>query len=185
MQPVHRSVVARRDQPTDDARLVLHSDTKRRSVALGPAKNKCWQPSEGLTSADVQTVIDAAAEGRDRLLLRCLWATGGRVSEALALWPVDIRADGLVLPQPQETQSADQACFAAHWQPGPAGAVAALVEAAGLVRRRSPLLLTQTCRRWRLPGHLPYPGLEDRQRGVHSCWCPGAGHVTVQPRRRR
>ncbi len=132
MQPIHRSVVARREQPTDDARLVLHSDPKPRSVALGLANNKCWQPSEGSTSADVQTVIDAAVEGRDRLLLRCLWATGGRV-----------------LLQAQETQSADQACFAAHHQPGPAGAVAALVKAAGLVRRRSPLLLTHTYRRWR------------------------------------
>jgi len=98
MQPVHSSALARREQPTDDARLLLHSDTKRRSVALGPAKNKRWQPPEGLTPADVQAVIDAAAEGRDRLLLRCLWATGGRVSEVLALRPADVRADSLVLP---------------------------------------------------------------------------------------
>jgi len=32
-------------------------------------------------------VIDATAPSRDRLLLRCLWATGGRVSEVLALLP--------------------------------------------------------------------------------------------------
>ena len=97
-EPAPSSALARQEQPTGDARLLLHSDTKRRSVALAPAKGKRWQPPEGLTPADVQAVIDAAAEGRDRLLLRCLWATGGRVSEVLALRPADIRADSLVLP---------------------------------------------------------------------------------------
>jgi len=92
------TALATREQPADDARLVLHSDAKRRSVALAPAKGKRWQPPEGLTPADVRAVIEVAAEGRDRLLLRCLWATGGRVSEVLALRPADVRADSLVLP---------------------------------------------------------------------------------------
>ncbi len=51
-----------------------------------------------LDAGDVQAVINAVAEGRDRPLLRYLWASGGRVSEVLALQPMDIRADSLVLP---------------------------------------------------------------------------------------
>jgi integrase len=43
-------------------------------------------------------VIAAAATERDRLLLRVLWATGGRVSEVLALRARDVRRDALVLP---------------------------------------------------------------------------------------
>jgi len=97
-EPVVTTALAKREQPNGDARLMLHSADKRRSVALGPAPKKRWQPPEGLTSTDVRAVIDATAEGRDRLLLRCLWATGGRVSEVLALRPADVRADSLVLP---------------------------------------------------------------------------------------
>jgi len=78
--------------------VLLHSDGKRRSVALGPAKNQRWQPPEGLTPADVRAIIEAPTNDRDRLLLRVLWATGGRVSEALALRAADIRKDALVLP---------------------------------------------------------------------------------------
>ena len=78
--------------------VLLHSDAKRRSVALGPAKGKRWQPPEGLSRTDVQGIIAAASNERDRLLLRVLWATGGRVSEALALRAGDIRKDALVLP---------------------------------------------------------------------------------------
>ncbi|MGI8912806.1 MAG: tyrosine-type recombinase/integrase [Chloroflexota bacterium] len=78
--------------------VLLHSAEKRRSVALGAQKNKRWQPPEGLTPADVQAIIDATPEGRDRLLLRVLWATGGRISEALALRACDIQRDALILP---------------------------------------------------------------------------------------
>ncbi len=92
------TALAQREQPNGDARLLLHSKGKRRSVALPPAKGKRWQPPEGLTPTEVQAVIDAAAEGRDRLLLRRLWATADRVSEALALRLADIGADSLVLP---------------------------------------------------------------------------------------
>jgi len=43
-------------------------------------------------------VIAAAQSERDRLLLRVLWATGGRISEVLALRPLDVHRDSLVLP---------------------------------------------------------------------------------------
>jgi integrase len=46
----------------------------------------------------VKAVIDAAMCERDRLLLRVLWATGARISEALALRPLDVQRDHLVLP---------------------------------------------------------------------------------------
>jgi len=46
----------------------------------------------------VRTVIAAAQSERDRLLLRVLWATGARISEVLALRPMDVQRDSLVLP---------------------------------------------------------------------------------------
>jgi integrase len=46
----------------------------------------------------VRAVIAAAGSERDRLLLRVLWATGGRVSEVLALRAQDVRRDALVPP---------------------------------------------------------------------------------------
>jgi integrase len=51
-----------------------------------------------LAPEDVLAVIDAAPSERDRLLLRALWATGARISEALALGAMDVRRDSLVLP---------------------------------------------------------------------------------------
>jgi hypothetical protein len=39
-----------------------------------------WQPPEGITPADCKAVIAAATNERDRLLLRVLWATGGRLA---------------------------------------------------------------------------------------------------------
>jgi integrase len=47
---------------------------------------------------DVQAVIGAAVCERDRLLMRVLWATGARISEVLALRPMDVHRDSLVLP---------------------------------------------------------------------------------------
>jgi integrase/recombinase XerD len=67
-----------------------------RSAPTPPAKR--WQPPEGLTPEDARAVVAAAATERDRLLLRVLWATGARVSEALALRPADVHPDSLVLP---------------------------------------------------------------------------------------
>ena len=46
----------------------------------------------------MQAVIDAATCERDRLLLRVLWATGARVYEVLALRPMDVQRDYLVVP---------------------------------------------------------------------------------------
>jgi len=75
------------------------SSAGARSVRSGtPSRGRRWQPPEGLTPADVQAVIAAAATERDRLLLRVLWATGARISEALALRPADVHPDSLVLP---------------------------------------------------------------------------------------
>src|SRR5919201_885610 len=78
------------------SRELSDSSPKRRSVRSAPSKQ--WQPPEGLAPEDVLAVIDAAPSQRDRLLLRVLWATGARISEALALRPMDIRRDSLVLP---------------------------------------------------------------------------------------
>ena len=67
-----------------------------RSVRSAAAKQ--WQPPEGLAPDEILAIIDAASTERDRLLLRVLWATGARISEALALRPMDARRDSLVLP---------------------------------------------------------------------------------------
>jgi site-specific recombinase XerD len=76
-------------------RVQLDSGQAARSVR---STQKHWQPPEGLSPTDVKAVIDAATCERDRLLLRVLWATGARVSEALALRPMDVQRDHLVLP---------------------------------------------------------------------------------------
>jgi integrase/recombinase XerD len=72
------------------------SGPKRRFVRS--ASSKQWQPPEGLAPEDVLAVIDAAPSERDRLLLRVLWATGARISEALAIRAMDVHRDSLVLP---------------------------------------------------------------------------------------
>jgi integrase/recombinase XerD len=77
------------------SRELSDSSAKRRSVRSSASKQ--WQPPEALAPEDVLAVIDAAASERDRLLLRVLWATGARISEALALRPMDVRRDSLVL----------------------------------------------------------------------------------------
>lgn len=74
---------------------VSDSSAKRRSVRSAA---KQWQPPEGLAPDEILAIIDAAGSERDRLLLRVLWATGARISEALALRPMDARRDSLVLP---------------------------------------------------------------------------------------
>jgi len=81
--------------PSGSARVLSNSAAKPRSVK--PA-SKRWQPPEGLSPLDVQSVIAAAACERDRLLLTTLWATGARISEVLALRPKDVCRQGLVLP---------------------------------------------------------------------------------------
>ncbi len=76
-------------------RVRLDSRPPARSVR---SAQKHWQPPEGLSPTDVKAVIDAATCERDRLLLRVLWATGARISETLALRPMDVQRDHLVLP---------------------------------------------------------------------------------------
>jgi integrase len=69
-----------------------------RSVAFGRGRAKRWEPPEGLEPAEVLAIVAAAETDRDRLFLRTLWATGGRVSEVLALRPMDVQRSALVLP---------------------------------------------------------------------------------------
>src|ERR1700730_12680148 len=78
------------------SREMLDSTAKSRSVRSAAAKQ--WHPPEGFVPEDVLAVIEAATNERDRLLLLVLWATGARISEALALRPMDVRRDSLVLP---------------------------------------------------------------------------------------
>src|SRR6266700_1066570 len=78
-----------------DQRVRLDSRRPKRSVR---SAQKHWQPPEGLSPDDVKAVIGAATCERDRLLLRVLWATGARISEALALRSMDVQRDHLVLP---------------------------------------------------------------------------------------
>lgn len=68
------------------------------SRSVRSPKGKQWQPPEALMPDQIKAVIAAAACERDRLLMRCLWATGGRISEVLALRPSDIARDSLVIP---------------------------------------------------------------------------------------
>ena len=77
------------------ARVLSDSNRQTRSVR---SDGKHWQPPEGLSPDEVRAVIAAATCERDRLLLRVLWATGARISEVLALRPMDVRRDSLVLP---------------------------------------------------------------------------------------
>ena len=79
-----------------DGRVRFPSRLKRRSVSSAPAKH--WQPPEGFTAEQALAVIAAGTTERDRLLLRVLWLTGARVSEVLALRPMDVERDALVLP---------------------------------------------------------------------------------------
>src|SRR6266851_5884849 len=74
------------------------SDSGRQPRSVRSATSKHWQPPEGLSPDEVRAVIAAASCDRDRLLLRALWATGARISEVLALRPMDVRRDSLVLP---------------------------------------------------------------------------------------
>ncbi|MGI9145538.1 MAG: tyrosine-type recombinase/integrase [Chloroflexota bacterium] len=84
-----RSLAARATRELSDSR------REPRSVRSGV---KHWQPPDGLSPEEVRAVIAAASCERDRLLLHVLWATGARISEVLALRPLDVRRDSLVLP---------------------------------------------------------------------------------------
>jgi integrase len=89
--PETRALVATRTP------VLSHSARRPRSVASrhsGP-----WQaPDDYLRPEQARAVIGAAATQRYRLLLRALWASGGRVSEVLGLRAIDVRRDALMLP---------------------------------------------------------------------------------------
>jgi integrase len=74
------------------------SDSSPNPRSVRSARPTHWQPPEGLAPEQVRAVIAAASCERDRLLLRVLWATGARISEALALRAMDVQRDSLVLP---------------------------------------------------------------------------------------
>src|SRR6266571_4196830 len=74
------------------------SDSSRQPRSVRSAAGKHWQPPQGLSPDEVRAVIAAASCERDRLLLRVLWATGARISEVLALRPMDVQRESLVLP---------------------------------------------------------------------------------------
>ena len=76
-------------------RVLAGRPRKARSVR---SRSGHWEPPEGLSPEDAQAVIAAATCERDRLLMRVLWATGARVNEVLALRPMDVHRDSLVLP---------------------------------------------------------------------------------------
>jgi len=66
-----------------------------------------WQPPEGVSADDAAAIIASARCAadcahlnceRNELLIRTLWATGARVSEALALTPAHVLADSVVMP---------------------------------------------------------------------------------------
>ena len=87
---------ATRALATQTSRDMSDSSPKRRSVR-SPA-GKQWRAPEGLAPDEVLAIVAAASTERDRLLLRVLWATGARISEALALRLMDVQRDSLVLP---------------------------------------------------------------------------------------
>src|SRR6266571_8791447 len=74
------------------------SDSSRQPRSVRSAAGKHWQPPQGLSPDEVRAFIAAASCDRDQLLLRVLWATGARISEVLALRPMDVKRDSLVLP---------------------------------------------------------------------------------------
>ena len=73
------------------------SDSKPKARLVRSARSKHWQPPEGFSPDALRAVIAAASGDRDRRLLRVLWATGARISEVLALRPIHVQRDSLVL----------------------------------------------------------------------------------------
>src|SRR6266498_881688 len=94
--PRAESNVTTRSLARRSARELSDSTSQPRSVRSATSKH--WQPPEGLSPEEVRAVIAASSCERDRLLLRVLWATGARISEVLALRPIDVQRDSLVLP---------------------------------------------------------------------------------------
>src|SRR5438067_10890881 len=116
--------------PTDST-VRLDSRHSPRSVR---STHKHWQPPEGLSPDDVRAVIDAATCERDRLLLRVLWATGARISEALGLRPMDVQRDHLVLPNRKNPNLTVKRVYLPAGQADLPGALLVWANEHGLVR---------------------------------------------------
>ena len=95
--------------PSEPSAIVLFTPAlKARSVqSAAKVRQRHWQPPEGFTPQDALSVIQAARCApvcshvdceRNELLLRVLWASGCRLSEALELTPRRVMADSLILP---------------------------------------------------------------------------------------
>jgi integrase len=115
------------------------SDSQPKARFVRSAAAKQWQPPEGLAPEDVLAVIEAATSERDRLLLRVLWATGARISEALALRPIDVRRDSLVLPNLKNPSRPTKQVFLPF---GPTGCAASLGQRAAGLRPGADVLFT-------------------------------------------
>ena len=85
------------------------SDSKSQPRSVRSATNKRWQPPEVLSPDELSAVVAAASCERGRLPPRVNWATGARVSEALALWP-----NRRATRQPGIAQSGRKASIANH-----------------------------------------------------------------------
>ena len=138
--------------------------TSRHGGAGGQAEKR-WQPPEGLTSEEVRAVIAAARTERDRLLLRVLWATGGRVSEVLALRAVDVRRDALVLPNRENPSRPVKTVFLSAGDQDLPGDAAAVAEGPGAFRRGAAVRLAEARGGRPRAGPRPDPGLAARQGG--------------------
>jgi integrase len=89
---------SRSDQPGAIARRSTREVSGSRGAGRSVRSAGRWQPPEGVGPDEIRRVIAAAATERDRLLMRALWATGGRVSEVRELRARDVRRDALVMP---------------------------------------------------------------------------------------
>ena len=120
------------------------SDSSQKSRSVRSTAGKQWQPPGGLAPEDVLAVIDAAASERDRLLLRVLWATGARISEALALRPMDVRRDSLVLPNLKNPSRSTKQVFLPTGQMDLPGALLLWAkESSSTSRRTAPLFFSR------------------------------------------
>lgn len=79
-------------------------------------RSRRWRPPAGVSAEDAAAIIAGARCSadcghlncaRNELLLRVLWATGARISEVLAITPMHVLADSLVVPTLKEGRESD------------------------------------------------------------------------------
>ncbi len=99
---VNQQIVLNRHREIDKTRIVPGRVKQQR---------RRWQPPEGLMPDDIRRIIAAATTQRDALLMRACWATGGRISEVLALRVRDIARDHLVLRTAKNPNAAVRRIF--------------------------------------------------------------------------